>query len=315
MASQPAVRRSGRTRLLSHNARQMTLGFFTDPPPAYSPPPPLFKPPVKKRKLREKIRWGRLTVMALGMAALMAGGFLPSLGPPGAGRVPAPEALARTNPPTTQMMIRRAGQAASSGKKFQPRWVWTPLDRIAPTLQNAVIAAEDSTFYRHRGVEWGLTRAAFRESWTTGRRDRGASTLTQQIARNLYLSPEKTYRRKAREIVLAQRLEQALSKDRLLEIYLNIAEWGDGIFGAEAAARAYYGKPAAALTWDEAIALTAVLPSPRRHRPTDAGRWVASRKDWVLRRLIATRRYAPPAPPEGSSAENPLMDEGDSDDD
>ena len=246
--------------------------------------------------------------MTLGVAALVYGGFVPPWGPPGAARVPAPEALARANPPTTRMMIRRARQAEAAGKKFQPRWVWTPLDQIAPSLQNAVIAAEDSTFYRHRGVEWGLTRAAFLESWATGRRDRGASTLTQQVARNLYLSPEKTYLRKAREIVLAQRLEQALSKDRLLEIYLNIAEWGDGIFGAEAAARAYFGKPAAALTWDEAIALTAVLPSPRRHRPTDTGRWVASRKGWVLQRLITTRRYTPPTEIQGMPAENPPPD-------
>lgn len=243
--------------------------------------------------------------MAAGVGALVYGGFVPPLGPPGARRVPAPEALARTNPPTTRMIMRRTRQAEAAGKKFQPRWVWTPLSRIAPTLQNAVIAAEDSTFYRHRGVEWGLTRAAFLESWATGRRDRGASTLTQQVARNLYLSPEKTYLRKAREIVLAQRLEQSLSKDRLLEIYLNIAEWGDGIFGAEAAARAYFGKPAAALTWDEAIALTAVLPSPRRHRPTDTDRWVTSRKAWVMQRLITTRRYTPPMGTDTPPAETP----------
>jgi monofunctional biosynthetic peptidoglycan transglycosylase len=213
----------------------------------------------------------------------------------GARRVPPLKNSRARIPPTTRMLIRRARQADARGDRFQPRWVWTPLHRIGAPLQNAVIAAEDSTFYRHRGVEWGLTRAAFLESWTTGRRDRGASTLTQQVARNLYLSPEKTYLRKAREIVLAQRLEQALTKERLLEIYLNIAEWGDGIFGAEAAARAYYGKSAADLTWDEAIAMTAVLPSPRRHRPTDTGRWVASRKAWVLQRLVTTRRYAPPA--------------------
>lgn len=247
--------------------------------------------------------------MAAGVGALVYGGFVPPLGPPGARRVPAPEALARINPPTTRMMIRRAREAEAAGKKFQPRWIWTPLDRIAPTLQNAVIAAEDSTFYRHRGVEWGLTRAAFLESWSTGRRDRGASTLTQQIARNLYLSPEKTYLRKAREIVLAQRLEQSLNKDRLLEIYLNIAEWGDGIFGAEAAARAYFGKPAASLTWDEAIALTAVLPSPRRHRPTDTGRWATSRKAWVLQRLITTRRYTPATAPTGARPDDAPPDE------
>ncbi len=295
MPSKPTARRTGRTRPLLHNERQMTLGFFAAPSPPVSKPPPFFKPPVKKKSFREKIRWGRLGFIVFGLGALIFGGFVPPWGPPGARPVPSPEKLARENPPTTQMLLRRARQAEARGKRFQPRWTWVPLSRLGLPLQNAVIAAEDSTFYQHRGVEWGLTRAAFLESWKTGRRDRGASTLTQQVARNLYLSPEKTYLRKAREIVLAQRLEKALSKDRLLEIYLNIAEWGDGIFGAEAAARAYFGKSAADLTWDEAIAMTSVLPSPRRHRPTDTGRWVSSRKAWVLQRLVTTRRYTPPA--------------------
>lgn len=313
MPSQPAARRTGRARPLSHNERQMTLGFFAAPSPPVSKPPPLFTPPSKKKSFREKIRWGRLGLIALGVGALVYGGFVPPWGPPGARPVPPPEKLARENPPTTRMLIRRARQAEARGKRFQPRWTWVSLSRIGPPLQNAVIAAEDSTFYQHRGVEWGLTRAALIESWKTGRRDRGASTLTQQVARNLYLSPEKTYLRKAREIVLAQRLEQALTKDRLLEIYLNIAEWGDGIFGAEAAARAYFGKAAADLTWDEAIALTAVLPSPRRHRPTDTGRWVSSRKAWVLQRLVTTRRYAPPGPVD-PAAEGAAPEEDERDD-
>jgi monofunctional biosynthetic peptidoglycan transglycosylase len=208
--------------------------------------------------------------------------------------VPPLNQLAKANPPTTAMMDLRANQAAHARKRFHPRQEWVPLSRVSPTLINAAIAAEDSTFYSHRGVEWGLTRDVLLESLRTGRRDRGASTITQQVARNLYLSPQKTYLRKIREIVLAQRLEQNLPKKRILEIYLNIAEWGEGIFGVEAASRTFFGKSAADLTWDEATAMVAVLPSPRRHHPTDNSRWVAVRKEWVLRRLIATGRYTPP---------------------
>ena len=212
----------------------------------------------------------------------------------GPGPITGPRELADRNPAQTQMTRRRAAEAAAGGQSFRVTQRWVPLTRIALTVRHAVIAAEDSTFYRHRGVEWGLTRAAFWESWRTGRRARGASTLTQQVARNLYLSPEKTYIRKIREIILAQRLEQALTKDRLLEIYLNIAEWGNGIFGVEAAARFYFNKSAADLTWEEAATLTAVLPSPRRHRPTESSRWLNNRKTWVFQRLRDTGRYAPP---------------------
>lgn len=238
-------------------------------------------------------RWGPPVVVAL-----FLGGFgyvspvLPFFG--ATAQVPSVGHLRSVNPPTSAMMALRARQASVTGKRFRPRHQWMPLSRISPALINAVIAAEDSTFYSHRGVEWGLTRDVLIESLRTGRRDRGASTITQQVARNLYLSPQKTYVRKIREIILAQRLEQTLPKKRILEIYLNIAEWGEGIFGAEAAARTYFGKSAADLTWDEAVALVSVLPSPRRHHPTDKSRWVAVRKEWVVRRLIATGRYTPP---------------------
>lgn len=253
--------------------------------------------PAFQRAATSRLRWGPLVLLTVGMTALAYGGFmspLPLVG--GNGSIPGPRDLTKQNPNQTQMMRRRAAEAAAVGKSFRPRQRWLRLAQIAPTVRNAVIAAEDSTFYRHRGVEWGLTRAAFWESWKTGRRARGASTLTQQVARNLYLSPQKTYVRKMREIILAQRLEQALTKDRLLEIYLNIAEWGDGIFGIEAASRAYFNKSAADLTWDEAVALTAVLPSPRRHRPTEATQWLALRKAWVFKRLADTGRYTPPVP-------------------
>ncbi len=240
------------------------------------------------------VRWGYLGVV---IAFFLSFGDVTAALPFfGSNNTPSVSSLAKVNPATTAMMDLRIRQAMGTQKRFRPRHQWVPLSKISPALINAVIAAEDSTFYFHRGVEWGLTRDVFLESLRTGRRDRGASTITQQVARNLYLSPHKTYFRKIREIVLAQRLERTLPKKRILEIYLNIAEWGEGIFGAEAAAQSFFRKSAADLTWEEATALAAVLPSPRRHRPTDKSRWVAVRQEWVLRRLIATRRYTPPPP-------------------
>lgn len=250
-------------------------------------------------------RWVGLGLALWGLAGI---GFVPAALPffGAAPAVPKMGALPAVNPETSAMMELRSRQAVDAGKTLRLRRRWVPLSKISPALVNAVVAAEDSTFYSHRGVEWGLTRDVLLESLRTGRRDRGASTITQQVARNLYLSPNKTYTRKLREIVLAQRMEKTLTKKRILEIYLNIAEWGDGIFGAEAAAREYFNASAEDLTWDQAIALTAVLPSPRRHRPTDSGPWVAGRANWVRSRLIATGRYTPP--PSLEPDESPLED-------
>lgn len=201
------------------------------------------------------------------------------------GRVPAPERLARRNPTTTALMELRRRQARAQKTRFAPIQRWVPLSRISPHLKTAVLAAEDGGFYHHKGVEWELVRAAVKDNWKAGKPVRGASTITQQLAKNLYLTPRKTYVRKARELFYAWRLETALPKDRILEIYLNVVEWGNGVFGAEAAAWVHFDKPAADLTWDEAVALAAVLPSPRRHSPGDGSKWTARRQDQVRRRI------------------------------
>jgi monofunctional biosynthetic peptidoglycan transglycosylase len=134
-------------------------------------------------------------------------------------------------------------------------------------------------------VEWGLIEEAAKDNWRAGKTVRGASTITQQLAKNLYLSPRKSYARKIRELFYTWRLEWALPKKRILELYLNVAEWGDGVFGAEAASQVYFHKSAADLDWDEAVALAAVLPSPRRHDPTKDSRWTIRRREWVRQRL------------------------------
>lgn len=206
------------------------------------------------------------------------------------GKVPPPESLARQTPQTTALIELRKRQAKQKKKPFHVRRTWVRLADISPELKETVLAAEDGRFYYHRGVEWELVKKAFQENMKAGRSVRGASTITQQLAKNLYLSPRKSYLRKAQELLFTWRLERSLTKNRIFELYLNAAEWGDGIFGVEAAAQTYFGVPAADLGEEEAIALAAVLPSPRRHSPVDSTRWTAVRKEWVRRQLELQRR-------------------------
>ncbi len=145
--------------------------------------------------------------------------------------------------------------------------IWTPLKRISPYLQKAVIISEDDVFYQHDGINYETMKEAFRVNWEKGRYVRGASTLTMQLARNAFLHKRKTLLRKARELILARRLEANLSKARILELYLNIVEWGEGIYGAEAASRYYFGKSAASLNLSEATLLASMLPNPKIFNP------------------------------------------------
>lgn len=206
--------------------------------------------------------------------------------------------LENRNPNGTALMRLRHRQAQKKGAslRFDQRWI--SIDRISPNLQRAVVAAEDGRFYKHGGVEWGLMRDALIYDVKQRRWARGASTITQQVAKNLYLSPSKRPSRKIKEIILALNMERRLSKKRILELYLNVAEWGPGIFGAEAASRRYFSKPAADLTMEEAVALTAVLPSPRKHSPLDNSKWVSQRKAWVHRRIRAVWGELPKPPVE-----------------
>jgi monofunctional biosynthetic peptidoglycan transglycosylase len=213
------------------------------------------------------------------------------------GLYPDLDRLRREDPPSTALMRLRGRQALRRQKPYRPAQAWVPLARISHPLRRAVLAAEDDGFRRHGGVEWKLLWEAAKHDVRERRWARGASTVTQQVVRNLYLSPSKSPWRKAKEIALALHMDGALTKDRILEIYLNVAEWGDGVYGAEAAARRYFGKSASDVGWDEAAALAAVLPSPRRHSPVDGSRWTERRKAWVWRRLHATKFYD--GPPRG----------------
>jgi monofunctional biosynthetic peptidoglycan transglycosylase len=193
--------------------------------------------------------------------------------------------LRREDPASTALMSLRRRQAARRKKKYAPVQRWVPLGRISPNLVDAVLSAEDDGFYNHAGVNWATLRMALKYDLKTRHWARGGSTITQQLAKNLYLSPAKNPLRKLREMAIAFYLERRLTKRRILEMYLNVVEWGDGVFGAEAAARAYFQKPASDLSLDEAVALAAVLPSPRRHNPALPSRWVETRKRWVYRRM------------------------------
>lgn len=142
--------------------------------------------------------------------------------------------------------------------------IWVPYHKISPELKEAVVAHEDDEFFEHPGFNLGAIKKALIYDWKKKRFARGASTITQQLAKNLYLSPSKSIFRKLREILIAMKLERELSKQRILELYLNVVEWGPGIYGCEAAAKHYFGVPAAALTPSQAQSLVSILPNPRR---------------------------------------------------
>lgn len=175
--------------------------------------------------------------------------------------------LAGVMPDGTAFMEYRQKQWRQEGKTVTLRHSPVPLDRISPYLRRAVVEAEDARFYDHWGFDWQAMREALFKNARRGRIAAGGSTLTQQLAKNLFLSPDKNFLRKAQEAVLAFRLELALDKDRILELYLNVAEWGQGVFGAEEAARRYFGVSASALTARQAALLAAMLPSPLRYTP------------------------------------------------
>lgn len=148
-----------------------------------------------------------------------------------------------------------------------PIRIWAPAAKISNKLKQAVIVSEDDLFYQHDGLNLEMMKESFEKNLAKGRYVRGASTITMQFARNAFLHKQKTLRRKVREIILTRRIEKTLSKDRILELYLNIIEWGDGIYGAEAAARFYFGKSAAHLDWAEASLLAGMLPNPKYFNP------------------------------------------------
>jgi monofunctional glycosyltransferase len=193
--------------------------------------------------------------------------------------------LAREWPKTTAFMERRKAELARRGESTRLEWAPVPSSRITPALTRAVVIAEDSRFWSHDGVDWDAVREAAERNWERKGIGHGASTITQQLAKNLYLSSSRNPWRKLREWAIARRLERYLSKRRILELYLNVIEFGYRTYGAEAAARRYFGKSAADLDNREAATLAAVIPSPRVFDPVRHPRRVEMRARRILRSM------------------------------
>lgn len=194
--------------------------------------------------------------------------------------------LRTVNPKKTAFMEYREKEWAKQGKKKKIIQKWVPLSRISPYVVKAVIIAEDDKFWSHEGFDFEAMQKALEKDLKSRKFKIGGSTISQQLAKNLYLSPARNPVRKIKEAILTWRLENSLSKKRIIELYLNVAEWGDGIFGIEAAAQRHFGKPAADLSAREAAKLATVLPNPRRYNPTGTGRYVEYRSELIYQIMV-----------------------------
>ncbi|HEV7746745.1 MAG TPA: transglycosylase domain-containing protein [Pyrinomonadaceae bacterium] len=216
--------------------------------------------------------------------------------------------LRGTNPASTSLIDARADEDEAKGQQPKREQAWVTLDKISPNLQRAVLAGEDTNFFTHHGFDY----EALQKAWDEGMREatkeakkegedddwlptlpdfkRGASTISQQLAKNLYLSSRRSFFRKGQEALLTIFLERTLTKPRILEIYLNVIEWGDGIYGAEAAAQHYFHKPASTLSASEAAYLSAMIPNPRTvFNPQVNPRRVSRRQRIILRGMAHVR--------------------------
>ena len=186
--------------------------------------------------------------------------------------------------PVSGLMVQRRIEAWSDAKPYASRHRWVPLEEISPNLGAAVIAAEDQNFTEHFGFDWQAIEKAVQHN-EHSRRKRGASTLSQQTAKNLFLWNSRSWVRKGFEAWFTLLIEADWPKRRILEVYLNIVEFGDGIYGAEAAARTYFGKPAARLSASEAALLAAVLPNPRKFHANAPSEYIRGRQAWILNQM------------------------------
>jgi monofunctional biosynthetic peptidoglycan transglycosylase len=196
-----------------------------------------------------------------------------------------PIALLRFVPaPGSALMVQRWAEARAAGRSFRLRYDWVPARQVAPSLRAAVIASEDQRFFEHAGFDFEALGSAVGE-WRRGDGLRGASTISQQVAKNLFLWPGRSFVRKALEAWLTLYLELLWPKERILEVYLNVVELGDGVFGVEAASRHHFGRPAARLSAAEAALLAAMLPTPRRSNPAHPSPYLLERQQWILRQI------------------------------
>lgn len=189
------------------------------------------------------------------------------------------------NPSSTSFMHAQLAQLQEKNSKTVLKQQWVPYQRISNNLKRAIIVSEDALFSEHQGVDWDALEKAFEKNTRKGRVVAGGSTITQQLAKNLFLSGSRSYFRKAQELVITYMLEFWMSKERIFEIYLNVVEWGNGVFGAEAAARHYYGISAVNLSASQAARLAVMLPNPRYYDSHRGSSYLMRRTRLILRRM------------------------------
>ena len=193
------------------------------------------------------------------------------------------------NPSSTAFMEARLETLRERDPKARLRHTWVPYERISTSLKRAVVAAEDAKFLDHEGFDWEAIQKAIEKNERRGKVVAGASTISQQLAKNLFLSGDRSYLRKGQEAAITWMLEAVLSKRRILELYLNVAEWGEGVFGAEAAAQHHFGNPASGLGPGQAAWLAAILPSPRRYEKGRTTAYIAGRVATIQARMGAAQ--------------------------
>jgi len=196
--------------------------------------------------------------------------------------------LKTENPTTTAWMELRDREAVAKGRSPRRVQRWVSYSHVSPNLKRAVLVAEDDAFWQHEGIDLEQLQESLEKDWARGRLLRGGSTITQQLAKNLYLSPSKDPLRKLRELIIARRLEAELKKARILELYLNVIEWGDGVYGVEAASRTYFQSNAASLGPSESALLAAAIVNPRLLNPARPGARLLRRQQLILRRMGVT---------------------------
>ncbi len=191
------------------------------------------------------------------------------------------------NPAETAFMRHELARLRKSNPSAKLQQQWVPYERISVNLKRAVVSAEDARFLEHEGVDWEAIHKAYERNKVRGRPARGGSTISQQLAKNLFLSGERSYLRKAQELALTYMIELIWSKRRILEVYLNVAEWGDGLYGAEAAAHHYFGVSAAQLGPEPAARMAAFLPSPKHYGQIRTGPYLDDRVEVILHNMNA----------------------------
>ncbi|RKG91484.1 monofunctional biosynthetic peptidoglycan transglycosylase [Corallococcus sp. CA053C] len=238
--------------------------------------------PAATPRRRRPLRW------------VLGGVLLVGLGITGHAYVTLPDArpLVKENPKTTALMEQRADEAREAGRKPRRRQQWVPLSAISKPAVDAVLLSEDASFYLHDGVDTVELARAVGQAVEEGKLGRGASTLTQQLAKNLWLSTDRSLLRKAKELMLAHRLEEALTKQRILALYLNVVEWGNGVYGIEAGAREHFGVSASQLSVAQGAVLAAMLPSPRKRSPKSGSRALLKHSHRVVDALKTYRRIS-----------------------